>query len=375
MRECYDYAVIGAGFFGVRITLLLAKLGARVALIEREAAIFTRASFCNQARVHHGYHYLRSYSTARGSRLNYDRFCAEMSDCIDDRFDHVYGIAKHGSYTNTVQFQSFCRELGLPLQRVPAHIKKMFDPSRVEDLFLVRECAFDASAIRQKLARELEAQPNVTLLLNRECQRIDFGRDLLALQLRGTAPIDAHGAFIVTYANINQLLLASGLEPLAMKAELAEVCLVEVPSALQNMAITVMDGPFFSLMPMPATGAYSFSHVRYTPHVSWDLADSPSFRGVAGYDAEESRFAFMKKDAARYAPILAALKYRRSLFEIKALPKNHELDDGRPILFHRHLMHPPCISILGSKIDSVFELERVIAALQDQSVMSPLARD
>jgi len=363
MRECYDYAVIGAGFFGVRITLLLAKLGARVALIEREAAICTRATFCNQARVHNGYHYLRSYSTARGSRLNYDRFCAEMSDCIDDRFDHVYGIAKHGSYTNTLQFQSFCREVGLPLQRVPGHIRQMFDPARVEDLFLVRECAFDASAIREKLARELEAQPNITLLLDRECQRIDFDQNMLALQLRGSASIDAHGAFIVTYANINQLLLTSGLEPLAIKAELAEICLVEVPATLQNMAFTVMDGPFFSLMPMPATGAHSFSHVRYTPHLSWDLGDSASCRAVADYNAEESRFAFMKKDAARYAPMLAALKYRQSLFEIKAIPKNHELDDGRPILLHRHLMHPPCISVLGSKIDSIFELERAIAAL------------
>ena len=30
-----------------------------------------------------------------------------------------------------------------------------------------------------------------------------------------------------------------------------------------------MCGPFFSLMPFPAAGLQTLSHVRYTPHFAW----------------------------------------------------------------------------------------------------------
>ncbi|HMF24259.1 MAG TPA: FAD-dependent oxidoreductase [Pseudolabrys sp.] len=370
--ERYDYAIIGAGFFGVRLALLLSKLGARVVLIEREEQICSRATYANQARVHNGYHYLRSYSTALGSHLNYDQFCNEMSDCISEEFDHVYGIARQGSYTNAYQFQNFCRELGLPLRRASKSARNLFNTCQVEDLFLVRECAFDALAIRDKLTRELEKQRNIHLMTHTECRRINFDRGFHRLSTTGGA-ICANGIFIATYADINQLLKQSGLEPLAIKAELAEICLVKVPNFLQQKAITVMDGPFFSLMPMPAVGMHSLSHVRYTPHLSWDLANEnyPPSRVLSNYN-KQSRFIFMKKDAQRYVPCLVGLQYSGSLFEIKAIPKKHEVDDGRPIIFHRHLDNPLCISVLGSKIDSIFELERTVRSfLKPQSQLAP----
>jgi glycine/D-amino acid oxidase-like deaminating enzyme len=364
MTERYDYAVIGAGFFGVRLALLLGRLGARVALVEREKSICSRATYANQARVHNGYHYLRSYSTALGSHLNYDRFLHEMSGCIAEDFDHIYAIARQRSYTSAYQFKSFCRELGLPLHRAPKCTRDLFDTARVEDLFLVRECAFNALAIRDKLMRELEALCNIDVILDTKCTRINLDRGFYELSTTGGS-IRTDGIFIVTYAGTNELLTQSNLEPLAIKAEVAEICLVTVPNLLRQKAITVMDGPFFSLMPMPAAGIHSLSHVRYTPHLSWDLSTYPPSSVLSNYD-KESRYIFMKKDAQRYVPSLVGLQYIRSLFEIKAIPKKHEIDDGRPIIFHRHLDNPPCISILGSKIDSIFELERAVRSFLNQ---------
>ena len=47
------------------------------------------------------------------------------------------------------------------------------------------------------------------------------------------------------------------------------MALVEPPAELGGAAVTVMDGPFFSLMPYPSRGLFTLSHVRYTPHCSW----------------------------------------------------------------------------------------------------------
>ena len=135
MADQFDFAVIGAGFFGIRLALLLADHGARVVLIERAGDIFSRASHANQARIHNGYHYPRSYSTALGSHRNYERFVRDMAECVDDEFEHVYAIARQGSFTNAYQFHRFCKELGLPIRRAPRDMRALFDSSRIDDVF------------------------------------------------------------------------------------------------------------------------------------------------------------------------------------------------------------------------------------------------
>jgi hypothetical protein len=84
-----------------------------------------------------------------------------------------------------------------------------------------------------------------------------------------SATIESARVFNCTYSMLNQTLVASGLPMLALKHELTELALVEVPPMLRNLGITVMDGPFFSVMPFPARGLHTLSHVRYTPHYAW----------------------------------------------------------------------------------------------------------
>jgi hypothetical protein len=49
------------------------------------------------------------------------------------------------------------------------------------------------------------------------------------------------------------------------------------------------------------------------------------------------------------------------------LVKN-ELDDGRPILFERHAAIPGCYSILGGKLDNIYD----IYARLDAETLRPL---
>ncbi len=214
--------------------------------------------------------------------------------------------------------------------------------------------------MKNRLAAEIAGRSNVALWTGTECNRIDLdGDDAVLTTSRGE--VTAGGVFIVAYAGINRLLMASGLPPLDLKAEIAEICLVDVPEWLRRRAITVMDGPFFSVMPMPAVGRHSFTHVRYTPHVSWHLGERPvpPYEAMDKYD-KTSRFVFMQKDAQRFVSMLKALRYRGSMFEVKVIPSRNEIDDGRPIVFHCHREEPLCVSVLGSKLDSVYQLEAAV---------------
>ena len=70
----FDKIIIGAGFYGLYSALFCAKRGQKALVIECEPQPFQRATYVNQARVHQGYHYPRSISTAMKSALYFERF-------------------------------------------------------------------------------------------------------------------------------------------------------------------------------------------------------------------------------------------------------------------------------------------------------------
>ena len=79
-----DAVIIGGGFYGSAIAIYLAKTRGlrRLILLEREPELLIRASYNNQARVHNGYHYPRSFTTAFRSRVNLPRFVRDWPQVV-----------------------------------------------------------------------------------------------------------------------------------------------------------------------------------------------------------------------------------------------------------------------------------------------------
>src|SRR3989338_7039484 len=129
----FDVAVLGGGFYGCCIAILLARQHSNVTLIEKEGGLLQKASSINQARVHGGYHYPRSFMTATRSLINYSRFIHDFRDAIADNIEHIYAIAKYGSKINTKQFYNLFKKIGAPIQRAPdVLIKKLFNRDLIE---------------------------------------------------------------------------------------------------------------------------------------------------------------------------------------------------------------------------------------------------
>jgi glycine/D-amino acid oxidase-like deaminating enzyme len=357
---------VGGGFYGARLALVLRARGGRVLLVERESHLLGRASLRNQARVHNGYHYPRSILTSRRSRLNYARFLAEYADCVDQSFAHFYAIAR-GSKVTASQFTEFCRRIDAPLAAAPAAVSKLFTSSRIESVFEVRECAFDAVALRDRLARELAAS-GVEVMTSTQAVRIvpHAGSTTRVMLRRGSEELAVDTSLIInaTYSRLNYLLASSGAATIPAKHELTELALVEAPAELRGAAVTVMDGPFFSMMPYPSRALFTLSHVRYTPHCSWqDTAGAPITHVDDLSRARTSRYLHMVRDAERYLPAMRSARYVDSLWEVKTLMPRSEQDDSRPILLRRSDEHPACLTVLGAKIDSVYDVEEALGAL------------
>ena len=89
----YDKIIIGAGLYGLYAAQKCGAAGQRVLVLERDPAPFMRATYINQARVHMGYHYPRSYSTAIKSAHYFQRFCEDYAFCLHTKFDQVYATS------------------------------------------------------------------------------------------------------------------------------------------------------------------------------------------------------------------------------------------------------------------------------------------
>jgi glycine/D-amino acid oxidase-like deaminating enzyme len=352
VTETFDAVVVGGGFYGARLAVMLRKTGRRVMLVEREPSLLARASLRNQARVHNGYHYPRSLLTALRSRLNYGRFLDEYADCIDRSFPHYYAIARGVSKVTFAQFTEFCRRIGAPLVTAPAAVKRLFDASRVDAVFEVQECAFDADRLRTRVGRELR---------DASVDGPGGPMTVLTTSRAGEREIAAELVLNCTYSRLNRLLADSNAPVIPAKHELTEMALVEPPPELAGAAVTVMDGPFFSLMPYPSRGLFTLSHVRYTPHASWqERPGEPFVDGDTRLASRTSAFRHMVHDAQRYLPVMSGSRYVDSLWEVKTVMPRSEQDDSRPILLQRSTTYPNCYSVLGAKIDSVYDVEEAL---------------
>jgi hypothetical protein len=311
--------------------------------------------------VHRGYHYPRSLLTASRSRANFGRFLQDFRDCVDDGFESLYAVSRVFSNVTASQFARFCRRIGAPLESVPSHVRRLFNPELVEEVFRTREAVFDAEKLRARLSRELAAS-GVEVRLKSEArgvERLSNGRLEVSLGGRGAEKLTSRHVFDCTYSRINHLLVASGAKPFPLKHELTELALVSLPEPLNSMGITVMCGPFFSVMPFPPRGLSTLSHVRYTPHAAWEEGRGAPLRdpdGLLGSMPRRTRYLEMIKDARRYLPLVSESTYVDSMWEVKTLLPRSEVDDSRPILFRRDHGIEGFHSVMGSKIDNVYDM-------------------
>ncbi|MCU7495756.1 MAG: FAD-binding oxidoreductase [Ignavibacteria bacterium] len=365
--------VIGGGFFGMYIANHLARKGSQVYLVEKENQFMSRASFNNQARVHNGYHYPRSILTAMRSRISFPRFVAEFPGCIVSDFRKYYLIGKALGKISARQFLEFCERIGAPCEPAPRQIRALVNPALIEDCFSVVEYAFNAVKLRDLMKERLDSlKVNCVLGTSVESISSEGGEGLkvtlLDKESLESRSLKADEVFNCTYSQINYVNRNSGLEMVPLKHELTEICLVDVPEELKSVGITVMCGPFFSIMPFPPTVLHSFSHVRYTPHLEWQ--DVPGmdygFRDQ-NLSIHSSAWHHMQKDAERYMPVLSECRYQESLWEIKTVLPRSESNDSRPILFlpDHGLKGYHCI--MGGKIDNVYD---VIEAVGNNNLLS-----
>lgn len=381
-EKCYDRIIIGAGLYGLYSALYCGLRGLSVLVLEREPVSFSRATFINQARVHMGYHYPRSLSTAMKSAGYFKRFVDDYGFCIHDKFEQIYATSANFSWTNAEQFMDFCRASGIRCDEVPT--SRWFNDKMCDGAFLTEEYTYDAHVLRDYLLAEIGKLNCVEIIYEAELGEIvRNGSEYVISFAEQCVDHSVTTGFVLnaTYASVNQILKkAFPEEAFAIKYELCEIILCDVDDRLKGVGLTVMDGPFFSIMPFGLTGKHSLTSVTFTPHVtSYD--ELPTFgcqkrlAEMGGYKCTpsdlgncnccpakpESSWEYMSHLARKYMKPEYGFYYKESLYSMKPILKSSEIDDSRPTAIKVHSNEPTFISVLSGKINTVYDLDEYLA--------------
>lgn len=371
MKQNCDYIVLGAGIFGLYAARLLSGQDRQVAVLEYDEKPFSRASCINQARVHQGYHYPRSCTTALKAAEYFDRFSRDFAFAVNDHFRKIYAIARRHSHTSPEQFQRFCETANIPC--TPARVEEFFHPRLVAAAYATREYSLDVRRIRDWFTEQLAARENCQLRCGVRIEAVEEEADRYCLITnRGT--FTAPTVVNATYASINQVAALFGAEPFRLKYEISEIILCDVNAPLANVGLTLMDGPFFSIMPFGFSGHHSLTSVTFTHHRT-SLENMPRFPCQAYAEQcspeslancnhcparPETAWPSMHQLARKYLHRRFCLDYVESLFSIKPILKSARLDDSRPTVIVEHSQHPRLLSVLSGKINTIYDLEEVL---------------
>jgi FAD dependent oxidoreductase len=356
--------VIGAGVFGATCALRLAR-HCQVTVFEREDDILGGASWGNQNRHHFGYHYPRSDETVRQCRRSHPSFEAFYGHALVWDMAAYYGVAREGSRTEPEEYLKFCERHGLPY-RLEYPDQDQLRRSTVSLCLRVPEPVFDYWDLKRIIRARLADDPNVELRLG----HIAVGGHIAAdgckrVEVRHPGGTGVHyfDALVnATFYEINTVCGWFGFRRRDFQYDTKELVIVRLPTA-RRVAITIMDGPFCTFLPMGRSDRFILGHVRESV-LTRDVAQATPDRRPG--DLARSRWPVIRDASAEFFPFVRRAEFVESIFTGVVVDPEALDDDARvsEITEHAH----GCWTVFSAKIVSCVSvadelMERVNAYL------------
>ena len=252
-------AVIGGGVFGATTAIRLAEAGHAVTIYERLPALLLATSR-NGNRLHMGYHYPRDEPTVRQCQKGYERFKREFSEAILGEVANRYFIASRESLVSADDFLAFCDRMELPY--------RIIEPDDYADRvanvavgIATSEVVFDPAILTQLMLGRLVGL-GVSIRVGAEVAGIEpAAPDGFAITVADGEREIVDAIVNCGYANANRIAAMLGLASPTRQYEYLAVPVIELDQARRQDSITILDGPFFSLLPFGNDGGHLLNHV------------------------------------------------------------------------------------------------------------------
>lgn len=319
-----EVVIMGGGIFGLTTAVVLANNGYSVTIIEKTTQLMSAASLVNQNRIHYGFHYPRSESTCTEIIQALESFKSFYPDCINGSFDKFYAISSENSKTNSSEFfYQMSTVLGLKMKEKWPH-KKFLSREKIESCWLTEEPVFDYSILKKNILKRINSNNSISIIRNCTVKKIED--NLLTLSNDQIKKFK----FLVnaTYSAIPSVLKDLDLGKLEAKFQLCVLPLLTAKKKFSPLGITIMDGPFCSIMPKGfEANRYILYHVKDS--VNQEIIGDFNFDWMPIVGNPEVN---ISEKCSYYFPFLKDLEIYDSWITTRIVLPEQEMEDSRPTL-------------------------------------------
>ncbi|MAR99908.1 MAG: hypothetical protein CMH24_00860 [Nitrosomonadales bacterium] len=257
MEPRINVAIIGCGIFGAEIALKASNLGLSVKVFEANEDILLGASMNNQNRLHLGFHYPRDLETGIQSIRGFDLFKNKYKECIQSNFLNTYFIADNNSLTNVNEYLIFCEKLGVPYKKINSKDLPI-KLQGVEKGIICNEVVYDCEILRE-IVKENIKKNDIDISLNSMVEGISKNDNFFNLKISSGKVVNADVVINATYGASNYLTEQLGIMVPERLYEYTVVPIIELD--IDRIGITIMDGPFLTILPFGRTNKFLLYHV------------------------------------------------------------------------------------------------------------------
>ena len=350
--------IIGGGIFGLTAAIVLGEKGYQVTVVEKNNDLMQEASLVNQNRIHYGYHYPRSRATCEESLAGLNSFKSFYGDAINSSFKKYYAIAKNNSHISAKQFKDFCTSLNLPLEEAWPQ-DGVLNKDLLEKCWLTPEPIFDFEKLKQLVTYRLLKCKNITIYRNTQVTSLNETTNSKEITLNNDAKISCQLIINATYSGLSGLLVQFNREAVKAKYQLCVMPILEMKKEVSPFGITIMDGPFCSLMPKGFEKnkfiLYHVVHSVVQQHVGNKSLAWDSIKGSVEMDIIEK--------SIPYYPILKDIKLIDTWITTRIVLPEQEVDDARPTLVMNNGNN--MYTIFSGKLTTCVDAANQITSLAD----------
>tara|TARA_B110000977_G_scaffold201663_1_gene297583 strand:- start:6324 stop:7352 length:1029 start_codon:yes stop_codon:yes gene_type:complete len=335
MKKKKNFIIIGAGWMGCHLALTLMKQGHQVKLFEQKK-IFNGMSGANTNRLHMGYHYPRSFQTRMQSKFGYKEFIKKYPTLNKKIKNNLIYLVKKYSLIDFQSYKKIMISSNLKIKKTTYFKDEL---SNIEGLFKVNE----AQILQNKSKKFFKSKLGNSLFENKEVKldQLKFGKKICFENEYFDYLVDCSAGHL-----FNKKEFDISYEP--------RVTWI-YRSKLKNFALMAMDGQFYNIFPhnedfILGTPKYS----KYKKINNLRLAIK-FVKEIKKKDISKRRFQSEKIVKDTFVNFNKYFIYKSYFISLTTIFNSSS--DNRPTLVKKK---GNIISVLGGKIDTIFEAEKKI---------------
>tara|TARA_B100000787_G_scaffold170135_1_gene164241 strand:- start:2387 stop:3427 length:1041 start_codon:yes stop_codon:yes gene_type:complete len=341
-------AIIGAGWFGCHIASEIIKLNKfDIQIFEKNNEIFQGASTNNQNRLHLGFHYPRSKETRVQSKKGFKKFLEIYPFLCSKVKNNMYGVANHQD--SQIDFGTFLQVMKSEnLKYKEVNAKQNFGIEGLSGAILTHEMLIDSEKSKKFFKKKLRS----FLHLNMDIKKIEKIKDKYKIN-------DELFDYVINCTYYQKFVKKNPEIVYEVTSSIIYKCNKNFP------ALTVMDGPFFTIYPYKKNlyNVYSVTHSRFGLSRLINKCEN-----ILSQVRNDNTLLHLKKKLAEkqiltfYPKFLKHFKFKKFLTCIRTINKSKNADRSYKVYFNENL-----INVYSGKIDHIsLAGEEIIKFLQNR---------